>query len=59
MAPDDDEKDEAVLVDLALKEMGRAIEAKRDDFSTERLDGAANSKFTLKVEEEKDGEGIW
>ncbi len=58
VAPDDDEKDEAVLVDLALKEMGKEIEAKRREFSTERLDGAANSKFTLNVEEKKESGGI-
>ena len=46
----DEEKDESVLIDVALKRMTNEINSKRDKFSTQRLDGVENSKFTLKVE---------
>ena len=55
LAPDDEEQDESKSVDLALKRMAKEIAKKRTLFSTERLDGAANSKFTLKVDESNDG----
>ena len=59
LAPDDEEQDESLLVDLALKRMGKEIESKRARFTTERLDGAANSKFTLQINEQKgSGHGV-
>ena len=45
-------EDESESVDLALRRLGREIDAKRAEFSTERLDGAKNSKFTLQVTEQ-------
>ncbi len=59
LAPDGDEQDESQSVDLALKRMAETVEAKRALFSTERLDGAANSKFTLQINEQKGGDGLW
>ncbi len=56
---EDEEQDEAHLVDVALKKMGKEIESKRAKFSTERLDGATNSKFTLQINEQKEsGHGV-
>ena len=46
----DEEKDESVLFDVALRRMTNDINSKRDKFSAERLDGVGSSKFTLKVE---------
>ena len=54
---DDEEEDESLLVDLALKRMGKVIEAKRALFSNERLDGATNSKFTLQIDEDESNGG--
>ena len=59
LAPNDEKQDESHLVDLALKRMTEIIEAKRALFSTERLDGATNSKFTLQIDEQKEsGHGV-
>ncbi len=57
VVPDDEEKDEHHLTDLALKRMAEIIESKRAWFSNERLDGATNSKFTLQINEQK-GSGL-
>ena len=65
MASGDEEQDESDLVNSSLKRMGREIETKRALFSTERLDGATNSKFTLQIDEQKEGghgkggDGTW
>ena len=50
LAPNDEKQDESNLVDEALRRMGREIESKRTVFSSERLDGAVNSKFTLQID---------
>jgi hypothetical protein len=58
-ASDDEEKDDSFLVDVALQRMGKEIESKRSAFSTERLGGATNSKFTLQIEDQKEsGDGV-
>ena len=65
LVPDDEEKDEAHLTDLALKRMAAVIESKRTLFSNQRLDGVTNSKFTLQIDEQKEsghgvgGDGLW
>tara|TARA_B100001765_G_scaffold210329_1_gene171483 strand:- start:401 stop:1135 length:735 start_codon:yes stop_codon:yes gene_type:complete len=65
LAPNDEKQDESHLVDLALQRMTEIIESKRALFSTERLDGATNSKFTLQIDEQKEsghgvgGDGLW
>ena len=59
LVPDDEEKDEAHLTDLALKRMAAVIESKRTLFSNQRLDGVTNSKFTLQIDEQKEsGHGV-
>ena len=40
---DEEEEDDSVLVNHALKRMAQVIESKRTLFSNERLDGATNS----------------
>lgn len=55
VATDHEETDEAHSVKLALQRMAEVVEAKRAAFSTERLDGNSNSKFTLKVVEQQRG----
>ena len=58
LASDDEEKDDSFLVDVALQRMGQVIESKRTAFSTERLGGATNSKFTLQIDQQKEsGDG--
>ena len=52
LVSNEDEQDEAHLVDIALQRMGKVIESKRALFSTERLDGATNSKFVLQIDEQ-------
>ena len=52
---EDEKRGDSDLVDQDLKNMTKVIEAKRAFFSNERLDGAANSKFTLQINEEKEG----
>ena len=60
-----EEDDDTDLVDVALQRMAKVIESKRALFSTERLDGATNSKFTLQIDEQKesghgvDSNGMW
>lgn len=40
-----------------LKAMGKEIDSKRNRFSSERLDGNSNLKFTINVDEMTDGNG--
>ena len=54
LGPDDEKQDESLSVDLALKRMGKEIEAKRAALSTQRLDGTTNSKFTIQIAEQKE-----
>ena len=54
LGPDDEKQDESLSVELALKRMGREIEAKRAALSTQRLDGTTNSKFTIQIAEQKE-----
>ena len=58
LGPDGKEQDEDESVDLSLKRMSTVIETKRAMFTTERLDGAANSKFTLQIDEQKGSDGM-
>ena len=55
MATAHEETDGAHLASLALQRMAEVIEAKRTAFSTRRLDGNANSKFTLQIDEQQKG----
>ena len=58
VGPDDDEKqDESHLFDLAIKRMAREMQGKRGVFDMERLNGSANSKFTMKIDGVKMTEG--
>lgn len=60
-----EEDDDTDLVDVALQRMAKVIESKRALFSTERMDGATNSKFTLQIDEQResghgvDSNGMW
>ena len=52
---DDEKHSESFLVDHILKRMATEIALKRSRFSTKRLDGASNTKFTLKIEAQNEG----
>ena len=52
LTPNDEKLDESNLVNEALRRMGMVIESKRAVFSSERLDGAVNSKFTLQIDDQ-------
>ena len=58
LEPDGTKQNESESVDLALKRMSKVIQTKRAMFTTERLDGAANSKFTLQIDEHKRTDGL-
>lgn len=62
---DDEKYSKSELKTLALKEMSDEVDAKKAHFTTERLDGVANSKFTLQINKKKSGgaakgvHGMW
>ena len=53
-APDDDQEDGSERADDRLKRMKKEIASKRSAFSNQRLDGANNAKFTMKIANLKD-----
>ena len=48
-APDNDNVDEENSVDAAMKRMTKEIDSKRSAFSSQRLNGSKNSKFTVQI----------
>ena len=56
---DDDDENMVNAVDFALQRMGQEIESKRQQLSSDRLDDSANSKFTIKVDEVKENDGMY
>ena len=58
VAPDDEKQDESQLFDLAMKRMAKEMRAKQKAFGNERLDGSANTKFSLTVDGGNDADGV-
>ena len=55
MTSSDEKENDAENKDLALKRMLQVIQTKRKFFSAQRLDGVMNTKFTLQINQKKEG----